>query len=295
MSLKSRARILSTYFIISVLSIGLLMSYVSANNSLLTRVWAANPYQISNDQVKDTYLIYIKQKIKQGLGADNFQCQPGLGLGKLRSDDLQNDNVLCNPGLENMKNKYANGNLDDNLINKLSKNIEKKNTILKDKLQKLRDRMEKAISEEEKQKPIPKDEQKKVDNEDKKTTEEHKSVTGDNCRDGNVLDGASNEGDLKVLADCQDAVGDVMHTKNMNDGDYKFLVKLEDKYKFLINDKNDEKTDGLLIVEVVPKDQDIKTVDLPKEGDKVHIWGAWVTDKPKGWHEIHPTWEVTKD
>jgi len=19
---------------------------------------------------------------------------------------------------------------------------------------------------------------------------------------------------------------------------------------------------------------------------------AWVTDKPKGWHEIHPTWKV---
>ena len=29
---------------------------------------------------------------------------------------------------------------------------------------------------------------------------------------GNVLNGASNE-DLKVLAECQDAVGDVMHTK----------------------------------------------------------------------------------
>ena len=293
MNFKIRARILSTYFLISVFSLGLLMLYVSANHSLLTRAWAASPYQISNDQVKDTYLMYIKQKINQGLGPDNTECHPGLG--NLRSDDLLNDNILCNPGLENMKNKLLNGGLDDKIVNRLSKNIDKKETILKDKLEKLRERMEKVISEEKGKKPIPKDEQKKVDDEDKKTVEEHKSVKGDTCRDGNVLDGASNEEDLKVLAECQDAVGDVMHTKNMDDGDYKFLVKLEDEYKFLINDKNDEKTDGLLIVEVVPKDQDIKTVDLPKEGDKVHIWGAWVTDKPKGWHEIHPTWEVTKE
>jgi len=270
------------------------MSYVSANNSLLSRVWAANPYQISNDQVKDTYLMYIKQKSNQGLGPDNTECQPGLGLGKLTSDELQNDNLLCNPGLENMKNKLADGNLDDKIVNKLSKNIDKKETILKDKLEKLREKLDRIISEKG-EKPIPKDEQKKVEDQDKKTTEEHKSSKTDNCRDGNVLDGASNQEDLRVVADCQEAVGDVMHTKKMDDGDYKFFLKLDDNYKFLINDKNNEKTDGFLVVEVVPKDQDIKSVDLPKEGDKVHIWGAWVTDKPKGWHEIHPTWEVTKE
>lgn len=173
--------------------------------------------------------------------------------------------------------------------------MEKKKEVLADKFEKLRERMEKAISEEEEKTPLPEDIQKLIDKEDLKTIEEHKSKEGEQCRDGNVLDGASNEEDLKVLAECQDAVGDVMHTKKMDDGDYKFLLKLEDKYEFLINDKNDEKTDGLLVVEVVPKDQDLKNVDLPKEGDKVRVWGAWVTDKPKGWHEIHPTWEVTKE
>jgi hypothetical protein len=29
---------------------------------------------------------------------------------------------------------------------------------------------------------------------------------------------------------------------------------------------------------------------LPKTGDQVHL-GAWVTDKPKGWHELHPAWK----
>jgi hypothetical protein len=39
------------------------------------------------------------------------------------------------------------------------------------------------------------------------------------------------------------------------------------------------------VVEIVPPDQGKSGIILPKEGDHVHIWGAWVTDKPKGWHE----------
>ena len=206
---------------------------------------------------------------------------------------LQGDDIICNPGLENLQNKAD--ELDDDIVGQLSDKLEKKKEILADKFEKLRERMEKAISEEEEEIPLPEDIQNLIDKEDLKAIEEHKSKGGEQCRDGNVLDGASNEEDLKVLTECQDAVGDVMHTKKMDDGDFKFLLKLEDKYEFLINDKNDEKTDGLLVVEVVPNDQDLKSVDLPKEGDKVHVWGAWVTDKPKGWHEIHPTWEVTKE
>ena len=296
MDLNKYAARLPAWFLILVLSSSLIMSYVS--QSLLSKV-SADPFVISNDQVKDTYLMYVKLKTNLGQGQGQGQgvppsgCQPGLG--QLEKEDLQSDNALCNPGLENMKNKVTNEELDDNLVNQLSKNIDKKETILKDKLEKLRERMEKAISEEEEQQPIPPDQQKKVDDDDKKTVEVHKSISGDNCRNGNVLSGASNEEDLKVLAECQEAVGDVMHTKKMDDGDYKFLLKLDDKYDFLINDKNNEKTDGLLVVEVVPDDQNIDSVVLPESGEKVHIWGAWVTDKPKGWHEIHPTWQITKE
>jgi hypothetical protein len=162
-------------------------------------------------------------------------------------------------------------------------------------LEKLRERMEKAISEEEEEGiTLPEEIRKKIDAEDLKATEGHVSKEGEQCRDGNVLDGASNAEDLKVLGECQDAVGSVMHTKKMDDGDYKFLLKLDDQYEFLLNDHNQEKTDGLLVIEVVPKDQSIENIYLPKEGDKVHVWGAWVTDEPKGWHEIHPTWQVIK-
>lgn len=253
-----------------------------------------DPLQISNEEVKNSYLQYVKLKIGQGQGASDSKCQPGLG--QLESDDLLNDNALCNPGLENMQDKLINEELDQNIINKLSDNVENKATILKDKLEKLRERMEKAISEEEEEGIIlPEDVRKKIDADDIKAMEGHKSKEGEECRGGDVLEGASNAEDLKVLADCQDAVGDVMHTKKMDDGDYKFLLKLEDEYQFLVNDKNEEKTDGLLVVEVVPQDQDIQNIVLPESGDKVHVWGAWVTDEPKGWHEIHPTWQITKE
>lgn len=255
---------------------------------------ANDPLQISNDEVKNSYLQYIKLVSQgQGQGASGPDCQPGLG--QLESDDLLSDNALCNPGLENQQDKLTNEELDQDIINKLSDNVEDKAAALKDKLEKLRERMEKAISEEEEETPIPLEEQKKVDADDEASTQGHTPITGENCRDGDVLAGASNAEDLKVLGDCQDAVGDVMHTKKMDDGDYKFLLKLDDKYQFLVNDKNEEKTDGLLVIEVVPKDQDIQNIVLPESGDKVHVWGAWVTDKPKGWHEIHPTWQITKE
>jgi hypothetical protein len=156
----------------------------------------------------------------------------------------------------------------------------------------LQQKLESLIIEREGEKPIPLEEQKRIESEDQIVIREHKSLTGPNCRTGDVLNGASNEKDLKVLSECQEAIGIVKHTKKMNDGDYKFFMDVDKKYDFLLNDKNKEKTDGFLVVEIVPKDQDIAGVSLPKTGDQVHIWGAWVTDKPKGWHEIHPAWKV---
>ncbi len=274
------------YLLISILSLSLVLSYSATSNLLIMKTFAQvnDPLQISNDQVKDNYLLYIKEVAKKGVDSE---CQNGLGVGVLQGDD-----IICNPGLENLEEKAK---LDDSVVGKLSENIDKDKKVLLDKLEKLRDRMEKAISEEEEEGIIlPDDVRKKIDADDTKAIQDHKTKEGEECRDGDVLDGASNAKDLKVLAECQNAIGDVMHTKKMDDGDYKFLLKLDDQYQFLINDHNEEKTDGLLVVEVVPKDQDIQSIYLPKEGDKVQVWGAWVTDEPKGWHEIHPTWQVVK-
>jgi hypothetical protein len=154
--------------------------------------------------------------------------------------------------------------------------------------------LESEIIEREGERPIPLEEQNRIETHDVIVIKEHKALTGPNCRTGDVLNGASNEKDLRVLNKCQEATGVVKHTKKMDDGDYKFFLDVDKKYDFLLNDKNREKSDGFLVVEIVPKDQHIAGVYLPKSGDQVHIWGAWVTDKPKGWHEIHPAWKVAK-
>ena len=159
----------------------------------------------------------------------------------------------------------------------------------------LKQKLEIAISEEEGEAPIPLEEQNRVESSDRVIVTQHKALTGPDCKTGNVLAGASNEEDLRVLSECQEATGVVMHTKKMDDGDFKFFLKLDDKFKFLTNEKNNDKTDGFLVVEIVPPDQGKSGITLPKEGDHVHIWGAWVTDKPKGWHEIHPTWKVVNE
>ena len=117
-------------------------------------------------------------------------------------------------------------------------------------------------------------------------------LNDNNCKSEKFLQGASNKKDLKILAECEKATGKVKHVKEMPDGDYKFLLELEEEYKFLLNKDNKKKTDGNLVVEVVPKDQDSTYVELPHKGDNVEVWGAWVIDKPNGWNEIHPAWKV---
>jgi hypothetical protein len=49
----------------------------------------------------------------------------------------------------------------------------------------------------------------------------------------------------------------------------------------------------MLIVEIIPKDQNSISVRIPKNGDKIGAYGAWVTDNPKGWNELHSACNVT--
>ena len=200
-------------------------------------------------------------------------------LDEEQTNNNTSQSVATNQVQNNNQSQVQNNNQNMNMTNQIE----------------TQQRLEAIIIEREGEKPIPLEEQKKIESEDVIVIREHKSLTGPNCRTGHVLNGASNEKDLRVLSECQQAVGVVKHTKKMGDGDYKFLLDLDNKYDFLLNEKNNQKTDGLLVVEIVPKDQNVADVFLPKAGDRVDIWGAWVTDKPKGWHEIHPTWKVDND
>jgi hypothetical protein len=132
----------------------------------------------------------------------------------------------------------------------------------------------------------------KVNVEFAKKDKSDSDLDNNNCKSNKVLKGASNKKDLKILSECEKAVGKVKHVQEMPDGDYKFLLKLDKEYKSLLNKDNKKKTGGNLVVEIVPKDQDSKYIELPDKGDKVEVWGAWVIDEPKGWNEIHPAWKV---
>ena len=126
----------------------------------------------------------------------------------------------------------------------------------------------------------------------KKDKSDSSVLDDNNCKSNKILKGASNKKDLKILSECENAVGKVTHVQEMPDGDYKFLLKLDKEYKSLLNKDNKKKTGGNLVIEIIPKDQDSKYIELPDKGDKVEVWGAWVIDKPKGWNEIHPAWKV---
>ncbi len=78
-----------------------------------------------------------------------------------------------------------------------------------------------------------------------------------------------------------------------DDGDYQFNVDVDSQYKTLLNGANNNQVEGMLVVEIIPKDQNFSAVYIPKEGDKIQAIGAWVTDTPHGWNEIHPAWKVS--
>jgi hypothetical protein len=205
--------------------------------------------------------------------------------GDMPTNEESVDNTNQTAQTESQVNQNVNQTQTTNQnVNVNQTNNQNVNVINKQKL-------ELIISEEEDEAPISVEEQTRVESSDKIVVSEHRGITGPECKSGNVLAGASNAEDLRVLADCQDATGTVMHTKKMDDGDYKFFLNVDNPFKFLVNEKNNDKTEGFLVVEIVPADQNSAGA-LPKEGDHVHVWGAWVTDKPKGWHEIHPAWKV---
>jgi hypothetical protein len=122
-----------------------------------------------------------------------------------------------------------------------------------------------------------------------------------NCREGDVLAGVHNPGRLKVLSPCQEVIGRVEGDKGLqDDGDRVYLLDVDEEYKHLLNEENDKKQDGMLVVEIIPADQDSSFIKIPKEGDRIHIVGAWVTDEgvrsdgvtKLGWNEIHPVWKI---
>jgi hypothetical protein len=206
-----------------------------------------------------------------------FQLRPVFAVSKQSLKQELLDRILSQDEDSGNESSAAVSDRADNIPN-IKNNIEK----IKDKIL-----GEAGLT-------LSKEEEKQVNQDDNKILSAHATKQDSNCRGGDVLAGASNKKDLKILSNCEEVIGTVKHAKKMNDGDYKFALKVRDKFKFLLNKINKKKTGGFLIIEIVPKDQKNNDVIKPKTGDKVDVWGAWVTDKPKGWHEIHPAWKVAK-
>lgn len=111
-----------------------------------------------------------------------------------------------------------------------------------------------------------------------------------NCRQGNIFEGVDRQARFSVLSTCETAVGVVynMSGSKQDDGDYQFNLDVEPQYKKLLNNQNN----GMLVVEIIPNDQNSTNIQIPKNGDRIAVHGAWVTDNPHGWNEIHPAWNV---
>jgi hypothetical protein len=123
----------------------------------------------------------------------------------------------------------------------------------------------------------------------------------EHCRQGNVLDGVVRPSRLTVLSNCEKAIGIVhdMTGIKADDGDYEFNLDVEQPYKKLLNAENDKQWHGMLHVEIIPIDQNSSSVEIPKNGDKIEVYGAWVADRAylglpflAGWNEIHPAWTI---
>ena len=286
----------TTSFLILSFSV-ILVASAGTLNSYLNKSWADAP-PIFGDILKN-YYIKIQDKSENGIGNSPDLGKDSEGAGQSGSN-LTDGNL--GSGEESVDNRTSTEATSENQLNQnINQTIETQQqtqnnqTVNIQNNVEMKQRLEIAISEEEGEAPISIEEQNRIESIDRDIVTQHQALTGPDCRTGNVLAGASNAEDLRVLTECQDATGTVMHTKKMDDGDYKFFLNVDEQFKFLVNEKNDEKTDGFLVVEIVPPDQGNGGVILPKEGDRVHVWGAWVTDKPKGWHEIHPTWKVVNE
>jgi hypothetical protein len=288
------------------------------SNSYIYKSWADEPLILDN--IIKNYYVKIQDKSENGLvtsseigqdseagnetGSDlDDQALSGLedtdGGNETGSDlddqalsGLEDTDGGNDTSTEASTESDSNQNTNQTIVTQQQQQTQNNQTVNIQNNIEMKQKLEIAISEEEGEAPISIEEQNRIESIDRDIVTQHKALTGPDCKSGNVLAGASNAEDLRVLTECQDAIGTVMHTKKMDDGDYKFFLNLDEQFKFLVNDKNNEKTDGFLVVEIVPPDQNLQGVYLPKDGDRVHVWGAWVTDKPKGWHEIHPTWKV---
>jgi hypothetical protein len=112
-----------------------------------------------------------------------------------------------------------------------------------------------------------------------------------NCRQANILDGVDRQ--ARLLSTCEKVIGIVrdMTGAKQDDGGYQFNLEVQEPYKRLLNLENNNQVNGMLVTEIVPKDRNNNPdIQIPKNGDRLQAYGAWVTDNLDGWNELHRAW-----
>jgi hypothetical protein len=111
---------------------------------------------------------------------------------------------------------------------------------------------------------------------------------------------------LQQLASCVTATGIVEESAADPDGDQHFLLKLDPGQDALVNKRNNRKTTGDLVVEIVcanpPSQKKAKQacagytnrIAIPAVGAHVRATGTHVLDSHNGWTEIHPVSKLEK-
>ncbi len=108
---------------------------------------------------------------------------------------------------------------------------------------------------------------------------------------------------LKILQQCQTVTGTLVEAPYTEiDGDEHVIVRLDDQYTNLLNNKNN----GTLIVEPICQKQPLEpiaalacgdyrqSIYIPAVGEHVKITGDVVLDLDHGWVEIHPVYSMER-
>lgn len=111
---------------------------------------------------------------------------------------------------------------------------------------------------------------------------------------------------LTVWQKCKTVTGVILHKKAEADGDYHIQLKLDPGQPRLLNQKNMDKQNGCLVLEVIctkkvtqadaikPCKTCPNNITVPQNGTHVKVTGTFVLDTQAnhGWNEIHPVYKI---
>lgn len=110
---------------------------------------------------------------------------------------------------------------------------------------------------------------------------------------------------LHVINKCVSVTGTIDRSTKEADGDVHIRLKVDSKYSFMLNAKNNSIQHGDLVLEPVceatPTQTDAvsactnyhSSVTVPAVGTHVQVVGPYVLDADHGWNEIHPVTSIT--